>query len=988
MRRTTLILSVLAVLSAGIVFWVIFSPDDKLATNPGDAGVMPTPIAEDGETELANADSASGDGLAGEGETEAADRTELATLGGDEATAAEDPTASLTLRVVDPEDQPIEGLDVRIEEVQDNRGIPFGLGQDDEEPELYAELPSNGNGEVDLLGLPTGKDLMLVLSGDYWVERRISLASLRAGESRNLGQLSIARGVLLTGRVLGDAGVGVEGAKINLSERTGSAMPGGMMFAGMDGGLQLEAETDADGRFRMPGLPPKEYTVRSTRVGQVAAETDLVLSLSNPDHRVELRMADGGWITGVVRSEDGTPLPDAKVALIPARGFAMYQWDSERILEEGMAVNEDGSFRLTGVPDDNSHRVVAAAEGYARDRSDRVVPGMKVELGLEASVSLAGIVLDAAGQPVAEASIIASRTGEPSGRNREFMAQSDTTSDEEGRFAFEELTTGTYNLAVSSPAGEVRQENVEVSADSPEVELRLPSGESVIVRVADADGQAIEDAIVQIERSVNTGSLDLIPGQRRVSVAVDSNGDIINLGAGVTRTGSTDEAGMIRFVGLAEGDYVLTIEKEGYAETKQTVTRSGDDEQLVIVELPRESSLRVLAVDAIGNPIPGANLELERVDADPKDSQSKVTDAWGLAEFNSLTPGEYTLREIASSPSGGFIVFDDPSSAETTPQQEEVLRFALEEGEAGEQQIVLAAKAVPTVLVTRLGVPVPNAGVSIEAKSDGASASYFTIAGFGNSDTSTNAQGRATLPPSDPGTYVIKARAKATNPYTELEVTLGPGAQLFTVELASGGVTGTITGAAGPLVDAQISLNRQRGEGEASTNRGVGIISLAVGDEDGDDDLMTFDFNGADARSNTDGDGRFRFMDVPPGTYTMSIKAKGHSPLTTEAFEVTEGTQVDRGVITLEQGASLGGRIVNIPDDEDGNAPYYTLVRLQDAEGNSVRYGSARSSGNYRFDELEPGTYRLAIDLPNGERRTSDLITVVPGSPTEFDFVL
>ena len=76
-----------------------------------------------------------------EGETEAADRTEFATLGGDEATAAEDPTTSLTLRVVDPEDQPIEGLDVRIEEVQDNRGIPFGLGQDDEEPELYAELP-------------------------------------------------------------------------------------------------------------------------------------------------------------------------------------------------------------------------------------------------------------------------------------------------------------------------------------------------------------------------------------------------------------------------------------------------------------------------------------------------------------------------------------------------------------------------------------------------------------------------------------------------------------------------------------------------------------------------------------------------------------------------------------------------------------------------------------------------------------------------------
>ena len=988
MRRTTLILSVLAVLSAGIVFWVIFSPDDKLETNPGDAGVMPTPIEEEGDTELANADTESDDGLAGELDSETADRTELATLDRDSATAAEAPTASLAMRVVDPEDGPIEGLNVRVEEVSANHHLPFGMNIGETDIEVYAELPSNGNGEVELLGVPTGKDLMLVLGGDYWVERRISLASLRAGETRDLGQLSIARGVLLTGRVLGDAGAPIEGAQVNLTERTGNAMPPGVMLAGMDGGLQRTVETDADGRFRMPGLPPKEYAVRSSRVGQVAAETNLVLSLSNPDHRVELRMADGGWITGVVRSEDGTPLPNAKVALIPARGFAMYQWDSDRILNEGMAVNEDGSFRLTGVPEDNSHRVVAAAEGYARDRSDRVVPGMKVELGLAASVALTGIVLDAAGQPVADASITASPTGATSGRAREFLRQSDTISDEEGRFEFDELSTDTYNLAVSSPAGEMRQENVEVSTDSPEVELRLPSGESVIVRVANADGQAIEGASVQIERSIETGGLELLPGQRRVSVAVDSSGEIVNFGGGTTRSGRTDEAGMIRFVGLAEGDYVLTIEKEGYAETKQMVTRSGDDEQLVIVELPRSSSLRVLAVDAIGNPIPGANLELERVDAEPKDSQSKVSDAWGLAEFTSLTPGEYTLREIASGASNGFIVFDEPGSAESTKPQEEVVRFALEEGEAGEQQIVLAAKAVPTVLVTRLGVPVPNAGVSIEAKAEGGSMAYFGLADFGGSDTSTNAQGRATLPPSDPGTYIMKARAKATNPYTELEVSLAPGAQLFTVELASGGVTGTITGSTGPLVDAQISLSRQRGDGDASSNRAVGVISLALGDDDGDDDVMTFDFNSADARSQTDGDGRFRFLDVPPGIYTMSIKAKGHSPLTTEAFEVTEGTQVDRGVITLEQGASLRGRIVNIPNDEDGNAPFYTLVRLQDAEGNSVRYGSARSSGNYRFDELEPGTYRIAVDLPNGERRTSDLITVVPGSPTEFDFAL
>ena len=117
--------------------------------------------------------------------------------------------------------------------------------------------------------------------------------------------------------------------------------------------------------------------------------------------------------------------------------------------------------------------------------------------------------------------------------NRELLRQSESTTDQEGRFTFDELSTDAYNLAVSSPAGEMRQENVEVRAGSPEVELRLPSGESVIVRVVNADDQAIEGAKVRIERSVNTGGLELLPGQRRITV--DVSGDIVNLGAATSR---------------------------------------------------------------------------------------------------------------------------------------------------------------------------------------------------------------------------------------------------------------------------------------------------------------------------------------------------------------------------------------------------------------------------------------------------------------------
>ena len=148
------------------------------------------------------------------------------------------------------------------------------------------------------------------------------------------------------------------------------------------------------------------------------------------------------------------------------------------------------------------------------------------------------------------------------------------------------------------------------------------------------------------------------------------------------------------------------------------------------------------------------------------------------------------------------------------------------------------------------------------------------------------------------------------------------------------------------------------------------------------------DPSNADARANSGADGRFRFLDVPPGTYTMSIRAKDHSPLTTEPFEVTEGTQVDRGVVALEMGASLEGRVINIPPNSDGEQPAYTMIRLQNVDGETLHYGSVSRSGKYRFGDLTPGTYRVVVSLPGGEDRTSDAISVNAGAPTNFDFVL
>lgn len=987
MSRTTLILSALATATVGIVLWVIFTPDEGPQTNPGDAGVVapPTAAAE------AEADSQEGERVADSGETDATERTELATL--DDATLAATAgpgQGGLTLRVVDPEGEPIEGLTAELRPAYGGPEMfPWGGPSSTTEEDAFSTAASDAGGLLALNEVPAEEALRLVLRGDYWVQQELPIAALRDGETRDLGDLAVARGVLLIGRVLDEAGQPVEGAQVSLRERTGNALPEGMLVAGMGGGTNRQAETDADGQFELAGLPPKEYTVQSTRVGLVRAETNMILGLTNPDHRVELRMAEGGFVTGVVRSEDGTPLPDARVAVIPARGFANYQWTSERILEEGQPVGEDGAFRLSGVPDANSHRVVAAAPGFARGRSDRVVPGMKVEIGLAPRATLAGLVLDAGGNPVVDAEVTASPAAEPGvSRGPRGGAMETATTDETGAFAFNDLSNGRYDLSAVAPAGTTRMEGVEVGPATPDVEIRLPESEALVVRVTDAEGQAIENARIVSDPAMSEGQQLLADGNggRRVSVSVSADGVIQQFAQGMTRRARTDAGGLARIHDLAEGSYDLKVTAEGYAKHTVRVTRDSEDEQLVVVELQRPSGLRVLAVDSTGTPIEGATLELERVDAQPKDSRSLVTDAWGLAVFQGLTPGDYELREVETASGPGFFVFDDGSGEGEEDPAEEVLRFTLEADTLGEQQIVLAAKTVPTVLVTRLGVPVPNASVSLSEKN----ASEFVMLGFpgmGSGGSTTNARGQATLPPTNPGTYILKARAKATNPYTELEVTMGPGQQHLMIELATGGVSGTITGPTGPLVDARISLNRvQEGE-ETTSSRAIGVISLATSDDD-EGDVMSFDFSNADARANSGADGRFRFLDVPPGTYTMSIRAKDHSPLTTEPFEVTEGTQVDRGVVPLEMGASLEGRVVNIPPNSDGEQPVYTMIRLQNVDGETLHYGSVSRSGKYRFGDLTPGTYRVVVSLPGGEDRTSDAISVNAGAPTNFDFVL
>jgi len=994
MRRSTLILSGVAALMAAVVLYTILSGGDGLETEPGDKGVsLPPAVESDTELEEAGSDDASD--ADGTGEVEEADRTELATVDepGATATAGLD-EASIRFRLVDPENEGVAGVSASLNpEGQHNQefvmmmrqvGGPNNLEADEAQP----SVESGADGSVVIAGVIPGKSYSLAISGDFWAQRNMDISALRPGEVRELGDISISPGVLVSGTVLDGNGRPLPDASVQLSEKNDSNMPDGIMFSGMGGGGRVRfAKTDEKGKFRIPGATPARYTLKAEKTGHIAASSDVELSLARPDHQVELRTGLGGKVQGFVKDDSGRPLADARVVLAPARGFSSYQWTHERVLKEGMEVEEDGSFTLGGVPNAKTHRIFAAAPGFARGRSSAVVPGSKVEIELDQQVILAGMVRDAQGEPVANAAVSATKQGQ---RERGGVQVESATSDESGRFEFENLSEATYDFSVTAAAGEMAMKDVAVETGMADLQLDLPAGEAMTLRIVNAEGSPVVGASVTLSQHVeDSTSANQLEALR--SVRISSGGEIHTSGgqAWSSRRGRTDEAGLVKFIGIEQGEYDARVRGDGYAQIDEIVERDSEEEQLVQLELPLSASVHVIATDPSGIPIPDASIEIARLNTDIKYSRTQTTDNWGRAVFGDLAPGDYTLEEVDGGGNQNYMVNFLSETEEDAGQAAgpELQSFPVEAGNIVDQTVIVAAKSLPTILVTRLGVPVANATVQL-TESMGDQMGWFGPSFGGGGGTGTNAQGLAKMPPANPGKYTLKARAAAANPFTELEVTLAPGQQQLTIELATGAISGTINGLAGPVAGARVSLERVAEDGEGSQSQSIGFVSIALASDGEDGEVETIELGNSLSSASTDREGRFQMLDVPPGNYRIKVRAKGYTPYSGESFSIDGSTQSDLGVTQLEAGGSLKGRVIGLPQSGSaGEVRYGSMLQLQQDGTGKTTWGHMRGDGSYTFNDLEPGGYRLIVSH-DGESYTSDLIQVRPGDPTTFDYSL
>jgi hypothetical protein len=252
-------------------------------------------------------------------------------------------------------------------------------------------------------------------------------------------------------------------------------------------------------------------------------------------------------------------------------------------------------------------------------------------------------------------------------------------------------------------------------------------------------------------------------------------------------------------------------------------------------------------------------------------------------------------------------------------------------------------------------------------------------------NTGLDTQGLYCLGASQPGDYLLQIAPE----------NFQPGGALYGYASTTGGESQTHT-----LTDDNVLTFDFGYRGTGSIGDRVWLDFNANGVQDPGEPGMNgvtvklFDSTGNEIASTvTSGDGNYKFNNLAPGTYTVNIDSSTLSAGQTPSFDVDGTTTPNTATVTLtvdqnrtdvdfgyKGTASLGDRVWY---DLNGNGVQDTgetglngvTVKLFDSTGNLLATTTTAGNGNYSFNNLPAGNYRVTVDpasLPAGTFATFD----------------
>lgn len=246
------------------------------------------------------------------------------------------------------------------------------------------------------------------------------------------------------------------------------------------GAAAQTVRTGSDGGFVIAETKRGRYELEVTSNGHVPAREGPV-ELPGPEP-LQLQMQPAEQVAGVVKDASNRPLPNAEIEMVPASydgsAFASFVLDAGR---HGSPIVRrsapDGSFR-TAVPR-RSFRLLVRAPGHAVLLSDRMDasagPLTDLTLQLERGAIVRGTARISEATPAAGA-IVCMDPVPDGGRDR---VAATTVADAAGRFEFDRLSAGPYQLFYYSPDRDRRGRALARDRIATTIDVVLQDGDSL-----------------------------------------------------------------------------------------------------------------------------------------------------------------------------------------------------------------------------------------------------------------------------------------------------------------------------------------------------------------------------------------------------------------------------------------------------------------------------------------------------------------------------
>jgi protocatechuate 3,4-dioxygenase beta subunit len=419
--------------------------------------------------------------------------------------------------------------------------------------------------------------------------------------------------------------------------------------------------------------------------------------------------------------------------------------------------------------------------------------------------------------------------------------------------------------------------------------------------------------------------------------------------------------GRYEFKGLPPAkDYFLLVEHPDYAHAQEesiVISRQGESRGPDVV-LRAGSRLIGHVYDVENNVVPKARLDLDSaymmgLEMASPDRLTTYTDASGYFEFNNVATGPRNLTCTAE----GYGV-----------QIEHNVVFKGDGAETLEKEFRLqAGHPIGGRVFGPENEPIP--GVKLTALNYGSNKSSRGVAVSGD-------DGSFLIEGLEAGSYILLLEAKGYRQSRQNRVqTDDLNVQIEMLRQAT--LSGRVLGTNGPVDDFTVSLNRVTPSPQGKKG-GVPVYEPTS---------VKQRFQGAR--------GNFTLEGVDPGTFALKVSAPGYAPRMSDTFVVVQDQPPQGVTVTLSQGGSIRGRVVDSGgrpvamaqvvsrDDEQGNAQLDEFMDTLITTRTTERKARSNDDGFFELKLLNPGQYRLVIEHPNFATETVRGVIVTEGAQAD-----